>query len=126
MARVMIVEDEGDLSELYRLVLHAGGHTIEGIYADPLSALQASPCTLHPDVIILDERLGMKSGIAHLSEFRSKFPAAKILLASADPEVLDDGPAKGVDSIRKKPFPMNELLDEIRNLSGPASKRLPG
>ena len=117
MARVMIIEDEPDLSELYRLVLDSDGHTIEGIFVDPIPALEARNGSLHPDVIILDERLGLKSGIAHLRQLRTKYPEARILLASADPDALEAAVSGGVDSIRKKPFPLSELLNEIRHLS---------
>lgn len=117
MARILIVDDESDLAELYRMALSAGGHQIEGIFADPGVPLRPGREALSPDIVILDERLGWKSGIAHLSRFRERFPGARILLASADPDALDAGILQGVDSVKKKPFPLGDLLEEVRRLA---------
>jgi DNA-binding response OmpR family regulator len=117
MARIMIVDDESDLAELYRMALSAGGHRIEGIFADPGVPLRSDRASLSPEVIILDERLGWKSGIAHLARFRARFPKARVLLASADPEALDAATLQGVDAVKKKPFPLGDLLEEIQRLT---------
>ena len=73
MANILIVEDEGDIAELYRLFLQSEGHTVVGVYADPNEALGEAGRRAAPDLVILDERLGGRSGSAYLPDFRAAF-----------------------------------------------------
>ncbi len=117
MAKILIIEDEHDLSELYKMVLSAGGHEIVGTFIDPREPLKQSEGSLDPDVIILDERLGGNSGLAHFRAYREKFPKAKIMVATADPDAIDEARAEEVDLAKKKPFPMSDLLEDIYRLT---------
>ena len=122
MARILIVEDETDLAELYRLILQDHGHTILGPYADPRDSL-ARPEEEPIDLILLDERLGRLSGSAYMDQFRKAFPSAKIALVSADPEAIEEGISRGADSVLKKPVHLSQLLEHVLALlaDAPAS-----
>ncbi len=74
MARILIVEDEADIGELYRLALEAAGHAVVGVYADPGTPLNERGRLPAPDLVILDERLGIHSGSEYLSKYRQAFP----------------------------------------------------
>ncbi|HLF92514.1 MAG TPA: response regulator [Planctomycetota bacterium] len=124
MARIMIVEDEADLGELYRIVLGEFGHEVHGPYADPREPLwhmQDLRDAGQIDLILLDERLGRLSGSAYIERFRSAFPGAKIVLVSADPEAVAHGQERGADSALKKPVPIARLLELIASLLMEAS-----
>jgi DNA-binding response OmpR family regulator len=116
MPGILIVEDEPDLAEIYRLTLEGAGYTILGIYADPAPALEASGQIETPDIIILDERLGMKSGTEELSRFRDAFRGARIVLISADPDAVRAAEEVGFDEGKCKPVTMRKLLENFEGL----------
>ena len=119
MAKILILEDEADLGELYRIVLEDLGHTVAGPFADPRDPLEEGrehrlqgPI----DLILLDERLGLLSGSTYIEQFRSVFPSAKIALVSADPDAVEHGQERGADLVLKKPVPLARLLECITTL----------
>ena len=116
MAGILIVEDEPDLAEVYRLTLEGAGYTILGIYADPAPALEAREKLGMPDIIILDERLGLKSGTEQLARFRDSCPGARIVLISADPDAVQAAEHIGFDEGKCKPVTMRRLLENFAGL----------
>lgn len=117
MARVLVIDDEIDLCELYRLALESGGHEIVGIFdrVPPSRAREAK--ARDPEVIILDERLGLASGLSFLADLRGRYPGASILLASADPDAVASAVGQGADAAMKKPFPMADLIEAVYRLT---------
>lgn len=116
MASILIIEDEVDLAELYGMALESAGHTILGIFDDPEIPLLHPAPRLDPDIIVLDERLRGRSGMAFLPDVRQAFPRARILFASADPYAVEVAIRSCADAARKKPFPLEELVAEITAL----------
>jgi DNA-binding response OmpR family regulator len=116
MARILIFEDESDIAELYRLELEDRGHQVLGIYVDPAEVLEPKEglnLVLSPDLIVLDERLGSLSGVKFLKKLRRAFPAARILVVSADPDALERGLSGGADGVSKKPLLLKRLVQDI-------------
>ena len=118
MARVLIIEDERDIRELYKLVLEDSGHEVIGCFSEPRSAIASPPPGPRPDVIILDERLSGVSGTSFLDELRDRFPGVKILVATADPDAAATARARGADEAKEKPFPVAELAGIIDKMIG--------
>jgi DNA-binding response OmpR family regulator len=116
MPGILIVEDESDLSEVYRLTLEGAGYTILGIYADPAPALEAHGRIGTPDIIILDERLGLKSGTEQLRRFRDVYRGSRIVLISADPDAVRAAEDIGFDEGKCKPVTMRRLLENFAGL----------
>jgi DNA-binding response OmpR family regulator len=116
MPGIVIIEDEGDLADLYRMALEGAGYRVLGTFDDPGIPLLHPPPQLDPDVIILDERLKGLSGMAFMPDLRRVFPKARILLASADPEAIEIAVARCADFAQKKPFPMMELIRLVASL----------
>ena len=116
MPGILIVEDEPDLAEVYRLTLEGAGYTILGIYADPGPALEAREQIGTPDIIILDERLGLKSGTEQLAGFRDAYRGARIVLISADPDAVQAVEDIGFDEGKCKPVTMRRLLENFAGL----------
>jgi DNA-binding response OmpR family regulator len=114
MARILIVEDEADQAELFRMALEGGGHVVVGA-ADDLPAPRAARVTV--DLVILDERLGGRSGTALIPRIRSQFPSARILILSADPDAVEGAVARGADAGRIKPVPLIQLVSLIGALT---------
>lgn len=116
MRRVLILEDEPDLADLYRLTLEGEGYEVLGIYCDPREPIGIASGTHpppKPDLIILDERLSGLSGTEFLPELRITFPEARILVATADPAAGRRALTEGADLARQKPFTLQELLRDI-------------
>jgi len=116
MARILIIEDEADLVELYKLVLLGAGHEVVGAFDDPQEPLSRPSPQLDPDLIILDERLHGLSGISALARLLRAFPRSKILFASADPDAVERSVREGAHLGLKKPFGIVEFLQAIQRL----------
>lgn len=116
MAKILIVEDEGDIAELYRMFLEAAGHRIVGSYTDPAEALNPGDQRDAPDLVILDERLGSRSGSAYLPSFRAHFQQARVLLVSADPDAVRNAENAGFDEGKRKPVSFRHLIENITGL----------
>lgn len=114
MARILILEDEDDIGELYRLTLEAQGHEVVGVYAEPEAAI--SEAAGAPELVIVDERLGLRSGTAWLPRLRRAFPEALFVLVSADPDAVQEAPARGFIEGKKKPVTLDVLARNIRGL----------
>jgi len=119
MAQVLILENDPDIAELYRRALAEAGHRVLAVEADPLDVLSGPPRE-KPDIIILDERLGSESGLRAVPELRRAYPAARVLLATADREAAESADLRGADRIVIKPFTMSRLLHVVKTLAGDA------
>ena len=117
MGRVLIIEDEADQAELYRMALEGAGHEIVGLlpWVDEPSLRRAKA----PDLVILDERLGGRSGSTLIPQIRKSFPAARILILTADPDVAESAVQIGADDGRMKPLPMAQLVGRVTEMIRP-------
>ncbi len=121
MGRILILEDDPDIAELYRLELEGRGHEILGIFDDPddiLEPRQELRRVLSPDLIVLDERLGSQSGTKHLKRIRQSFRSARVLIVSADPDAVDAGRKLGADAVASKPLSLRRLIESVESILG--------
>lgn len=109
MARVVVVEDEADQAELYRLALEGAGHEVV-----VLDGFRDVPGPVN--LVILDERLGGRSGSALIPRFREAWPGVRILILTADPDVAEWAIAKGADEGRMKPLRLSRLVEAVEAL----------
>lgn len=112
MPKVLILEDDPDIAELYRLCLVNAGYDVVGVGADPVRAMSGPA----PDVILLDERLGLESGTRAIPGLRRAFPSARIVLATADADAADRARARGADDVETKPFSLDRLVRDLGEL----------
>jgi DNA-binding response OmpR family regulator len=122
MAKILIVEDEPDIGELYRLSLEAAGHSIVAIYEDPAEPLKDVLTLPAPDLVIMDERMGVHTGSEYLTKYRVAFRNARILLVSADLDSVKEALARGFDKAKRKPITLRHLVENIADMlkeSGP-------
>ena len=116
MARILVIEDNTDLAELYRLSLEGAGHEVLGVFDEPEVALAWSDPGVPADLVILDERLGNRSGSTYVEPFRRVFPAARFLLVSADPDAVELAARRGFDEAKRKPVTLSHMVENIREL----------
>lgn len=115
MATVLLVEDEGDLSNLIKGHLEGDGYAVVQAFDGP-SAL-ALVERHNPDLVILDWMLPGMDGLAVCRRVRQSH-LMPILMLTARSEEIDRvlGLEVGADDYVVKPFSMRELLARVRAL----------
>lgn len=114
--KLLLVEDEKDLSNALTKILELKGYEVEQIF-DGEDALKSINSKFY-DAVILDIMLPRLNGIEILKDVRSKNNNVPILILSAKSEVDDkvNGLNCGADDYLTKPFASKELLARIQNI----------
>jgi DNA-binding response OmpR family regulator len=113
--RVLVVEDERDLSEMLRFHLERAGYSVS-VASDGRSAIQKVQ-EAPPDLILLDLMLPELSGTEVASRVRSNPETAQtpIIMLTAKAEEVDQivGLSVGADDYITKPFSMKVVLARV-------------
>jgi len=114
--KVLIVEDDADISRLLTFYFEAKGHEVILAY-DGLVALEQYK--LHqPDLILLDVMLPRLDGWGVLEAVRADSGVPVIMLtALGDTEDIVKGLSIGADDYLRKPFEIRELEARILSIS---------
>jgi CheY-like chemotaxis protein len=141
--RILIAEDESDISHTYRIALESRNHDVEitddgvkciQVYREELAKLQASsyknmkpnsnlqdsrPTAATPfDVVVLDYKMPGKDGMEVAREILAINPDQRIIFASAYvKETLEHSvkQLKRVVELLQKPFEMQAFIDTIED-----------
>lgn len=116
MAKILVVEDNADLSSTLRDCLELEQHIVD-VIADGKDALQLLSMYGY-DVIILDIGLPGIDGVEVCKRFRMVGGSAQILMLTARSDIQQkaEGLDAGADDYLTKPFHMQELTARIRSL----------
>lgn len=114
MRKILIIEDQPDVSAVYRMTLEDEGYEIIE-FDDPREALTYSS---RIDLIVLDERLRGLSGSDYIPDLKRAFPDAPIIMATADPVAVKAAVDRGAAESKMKPFTMKEFKRNIRGFLG--------
>ena len=123
--RVVIIEDERDVSRLLEFNLRGAGFgvTCAGTGAEGLAAIKANA----PDVVILDLMLPDQSGYDVCKTLRADAPTADIgvlmLTAKGEPEDRILGLEVGADDYVVKPFVVREVVLRVTALANRLAER---
>ncbi|MDR4494124.1 MAG: response regulator transcription factor [Nitrospirales bacterium] len=114
--RILIVEDDADLSQFIRKGLREEGHAVDQAANGEDGLLFAS--TYAYDLLILDVMLPKLDGMELCRQLRAKGNTMPILLLTARASIQDKvtGFDIGADDYLTKPFAFAELLARIRAL----------
>jgi len=125
-ARVLVVDDEPDITALVAYHLARAGYRVKtaATGTEALEAVEAEP----PDLIVLDLMLPGRSGLDVLADLRRREETRDIgvILLTARREEVDriKGLAEGADDYLTKPFSPDELVLRVkavlRRLGAPA------
>jgi DNA-binding response OmpR family regulator len=113
MARVLLVEDEADLSDLLRTHLEQDGHEVLQAFDGPagLALVEAHD----PQLVVLDWMLPGLDGLAVCRRIRERHLVPVIMLTARDEEIDRVlGLEAGADDYVAKPFGIRELLARVR------------
>ena len=118
VARVVVIEDDPDISLLVAHKLRAGGHDVE-VESDGRAGLAAVIAST-PDLVILDWMMPRMNGIEVCEAMRADSALASIpvlmLTAKALEVDLERAYAVGVDEYIQKPFSTRELMVRVTRL----------
>jgi two-component system OmpR family response regulator len=110
--KILVVEDEGDMSLLLELLLDSSKMVVDHVHnlCDARDFLEKE----QPALVLLDNRLPDGWGIDFISYLKRKYPAVKIIMISGmDPAAEDAALATGADKFLSKPFTKAQLHESI-------------
>lgn len=115
--RILLAEDERDLSEALVTVLQKNNYSVDPVYngQDAVDYIEAG----NYDAAIFDIMMPIKDGLEALRELRTKGIDIPILMLTAKSLVRDrvEGLDSGADDYLPKPFAVDELLARIRTMT---------
>jgi len=118
VARVLVVEDDVDVASLLSHVLSSVGHDVE-VAHDGGAGLEVAYAQ-HPDMVIVDWMMPIKTGIEVCSTLRAnpEFSSTRIMMLTArsSPQDVAQAKAAGVDEYVVKPFTPRQLRERVASL----------
>ncbi len=125
--RILIVEDQREVSRLLRSALETLEHdlTIVEIPSGEEAVLDSSRNKI--DLLVSDYRLPGMTGIELMHKVREHHPKAKVILVTGqiDPKVRKEVAEAGADAFFIKPVPMADFLDAVERHLGLVETLLP-
>ena len=123
--RILLAEDEKDLSKALTAVLTASGYTVDAAY-NGKEAVELAQIN-HYDAMVLDIMMPVMDGTAALRTIRESGNYTPALFLTAKSEVSDrvTGLDSGADDYLTKPFSMAELLARIRSMTRRTEEYIP-
>ena len=114
--KVMIVDDDEQLAEHYRLVLTAGGVEVKTVTRPDEVVLQLAE--FRPDVLLMDIHMGRYSGVslARLIRFQPEWLGLPIVYLSSEQDRDEQiaALAQGADDFIEKPISDQRLVNVVR------------
>jgi DNA-binding NtrC family response regulator len=119
MKKIYIIEDEKDISNLYKMLFEREGIEIEGIASSgsvAIDKIEELKEKIEDIVFLIDNRIPEKSGIEVAKRIIEISPLLKdqIIIATADDTITkDEVKDLGIPHFLRKPFSLDELLSTI-------------
>jgi two-component SAPR family response regulator len=118
IAKILIVDDDVDIVNLFEQFLKLGGHTIAGKAFNGEEALDVFKNLQNkPDIVIMDHRMPSKNGLDTTKELLSIKPEIKIIFVSADYTVGNQAFEVGAIDFLEKPIDFNTVNSMIEKYS---------
>jgi two-component system, OmpR family, response regulator len=115
VTKILIVEDEGDMSLLLELLLDGEHMHLEHVHT--LNDARKFVEKEQPTLILLDNRLPDGYGIDFVSYLKSQYPLIKVIMISGvDAAAADAALATGADFFLRKPFTRQQLHASIEKV----------
>jgi len=114
MARLLIIDDEGDIRHLYAAELEDDGHEVcsAGNSGEALELLRSREF----DLVVLDIQLDQESGLELLQKIARERGQLPVILCTAFSSYRDDFSSWLADAYVVKSSDLNELKEQVRNV----------
>ncbi|MCS7010461.1 MAG: response regulator [Anaerolineales bacterium] len=125
--RILIVEDQREVSRLLRSALETLEHHLE-VVEIPSGEEAILYSSRHPiDLLVADYRLPGMTGVELMRKVRTKHPEVKIILITGqtDPKIRKEIAEAGADGFFLKPVVIADFLDAVERLLGLVETMLP-
>jgi DNA-binding NtrC family response regulator len=110
IAKIIIVDDDKDIVQLFEQYLLIKGHEIIAKAYNGEEAIKAyKNLQVEPDIVFLDHRMPVKNGLETIGELRILNPEVKIIFISADYSVRNKALNLGVIDFIEKPIDFSTL-----------------
>jgi DNA-binding response OmpR family regulator len=116
MKKILVVDDEENIRELYRVELSEEGYQVE--LAENGNQALAKFESFRPDLVTLDVIMPGMNGIEVLQRIREKNPSVPVLLLTAFGDFRQDFKTWASDAYIVKSADVSELKQTIRKLLG--------
>lgn len=114
--RILLVDDESDLSTLFKLVLEGSGFSVD-VFNDPILALSNYKTGAY-DLLLLDIKMPQMDGFELFRKIRDKDEKVNVCFITAFEEYHKQFhelfPNLEVDCFIRKPIPVNELVKVVK------------
>ncbi|MBE0569470.1 MAG: response regulator [Deltaproteobacteria bacterium] len=116
MKKILVVDDEESIRELYRAELAEEGYDVD-LAPDGREALRRMD-TFRPDLVTLDVKMPGIDGIETLRRIREKNATIPVILVTAFSEFKQDFNTWASDAYIVKSHDTTELKEAVRKLMG--------
>ena len=111
---IFIVEDDRSLRSLYEKALKLNGYKVIASAENGLDAVNKfKNFSEKPDIILMDHRMPLKSGMEAAKEILEIDSSIKIIFVSADETIKKEALSNGAISFKDKPFSLQQLFNNI-------------
>lgn len=111
-SRIVVAEDNGDLRQLFELILPQLGHDVLGSVSAGTALVEVCR-SLHPDLVIADVAMPHLDGIRATELICREKPTAVILLSGNYTQLTERAQLDHVMAFLGKPFTLNDLKQTI-------------
>ena len=117
VVRVMIVDDDPFLIDLFEASSNVYEMKVVGTAADGKEALDVYPgISPRPDIVIMDQRMPNMCGVECTKRLLQMHPGARIVFVSGEPGIRNEALAAGAIAFMEKPFAMRNLMEVLTQL----------
>ena len=116
--RVVIVDDNEDITSVFSDILEIGGFDVVGIGHNGKEAVSLY-IKHNPDLIFLDVMMPIMNGIQALKEIKEKNPKANVIMVTADNgiDVIQELERLNATAIIIKPFKIETVFETIKKIN---------
>jgi len=117
MARILVIDDEGNIRKMIRMALEQAGHTVEAASDGRMGLNMYENEEGSFDLVLLDQRMPEMDGLEVLHELRRRDPDAKVIMITAfgTVELAVDAMRSGAADFLRKPFTLDTLRGAVHS-----------
>ena len=123
--RVALIDDHALFRSGLALILESALDRPEITEWASVEAALAGPVSV-PDMVLIDHKLDGRTGLEALADLRERWPATRVIMVSAFPELATKAHEAGFDGFVAKTDPPNRIVAAVRRALPQVAVRRPG